>query len=138
MSDSKPSHAKRTALVQTTLPQTDAKKARYEAASLSQEAPRTRVVRMRRKGGKVVQDCDVYVGRRCTMGGWNLPESKWHNPFVARDRDRSVAAAQYREWIQKQPELMAALGELKGKVLGCWCAPQSCHADVLAELADRV
>ena len=91
---------------------------------------------MRRKGGKVVQDCDVYVGRRCTMGGWNLPESKWHNPFVVA-RDRSLAVAQYREWIQKQPELMAALGELKGKVLGCWCAPQSCHADVLAELADR-
>lgn len=28
-------------------------------------------------------------------------------------------------------------GELRGKVLGCWCAPKMCHGDVLAELAER-
>jgi hypothetical protein len=27
--------------------------------------------------------------------------------------------------------------ELKGKVLGCWCKPDACHGDVLAELADE-
>jgi hypothetical protein len=44
----------------------------------------------------------------------------------------------YRVWIQTQPQLMAALGELRGKVLGCWCKPlAACHGDVLAELADR-
>jgi hypothetical protein len=42
----------------------------------------TTVVHMKRAGGKVVQDCDVYIGRRMTMGGWNLPQSKWHNPFT--------------------------------------------------------
>jgi hypothetical protein len=35
-----------------------------------------------------------------------------------------------------QPELMAALGEIRGKVLGCWCKPAACHGDVLARLAD--
>ena len=29
------------------------------------------------------------------------------------------------------------LAELKGKRLGCFCHPQPCHGDVLAELADR-
>ena len=27
--------------------------------------------------------------------------------------------------------------ELKGKTLGCWCKPDPCHGDVLAELADK-
>jgi hypothetical protein len=31
---------------------------------------------------------------------------------------------------------MAALPELKGRVLGCWCAPLACHGDVLAQLAN--
>lgn len=26
--------------------------------------------------------------------------------------------------------------ELKGKILGCWCAPLPCHGDTLAELAN--
>lgn len=33
---------------------------------------------------------------------------------------------------------MKDLHELKGKVLGCWCAPNSCHGDVLTELADLI
>ena len=35
------------------------------------------VVRIRRKGDRVVQDCDIYIGRAWTMGGWNLSRSKW-------------------------------------------------------------
>lgn len=70
---------------------------------------------------------DVYIGR----------PSKWGNPFeIGRDgRNREQVIAKYREWIQTQPDLMAALPELRGKVLGCWCAPRSCHGDVLVELA---
>ena len=33
---------------------------------------------------------------------------------------------------------MSHIHELKGKVLGCWCAPQACHGDTLAELANRI
>lgn len=99
---------------------------------------KTRVVRLRRQGGKIVQDCDVYVGRQCTRGGWNLPRSKWANPFFAKTpADRAKITEQYRKWIAHQPELLAALPELKGRVLGCWCHPAPCHAHVLAELADK-
>ncbi len=70
---------------------------------------------------------DVYVGR----------PSKWGNPFViGQDGTREEVVQKYREWLIQQPELMAALKELRRQVLGCWCAPESCHADVLAALAN--
>jgi hypothetical protein len=64
--------------------------------------------------------------------------SKWGNPFViGRDGSRDQVIAKYRAWIVRQPALMAALHELRGKDLVCWCAPERCHADVLLELANR-
>ena len=70
---------------------------------------------------------DVYIGRG----------SKWGNPFViGRDGTRKEVIQKYRVWIMAQPELIAALPELKGKVLGCWCCPQECHGDVLVAMAE--
>lgn len=76
----------------------------------------------------------IYIGR----------PSKWGNPYshtagtLAQFRvgTRSEAVAAYRAWLPTQPHLMAALPELRGKALGCWCAPLPCHGDVLAELAN--
>lgn len=77
---------------------------------------------------------DVYIGR----------PSKWGNPFthitsketlaqyIVPTREAAVAA--YEGWVRSQPLLMAALPELKDKTLGCWCAPLSCHGDVLIKL----
>jgi len=68
---------------------------------------------------------DVYIGR----------PSKWGNPFIiGRDGTRAQVIAEYRAWLLKQPALLASLAELDGRVLGCWCAPQACHGDVLIEL----
>jgi len=70
---------------------------------------------------------DVYIGR----------PSKWGNPFaIGKDSTREQVIAKYRHWLISQTALIAALPELKGKTLGCWCAPQACHGDVLAELAN--
>ncbi|HTU90417.1 MAG TPA: DUF4326 domain-containing protein [Gemmataceae bacterium] len=70
---------------------------------------------------------DVYIGR----------PSKWGNPFViGKDGTREEVIAKYEAWFIRQPALMAALPELRGKVLGCWCAPHACHGDILARLAD--
>jgi hypothetical protein len=70
----------------------------------------------------------VYIGR----------PSKWGNPFeIGKDGDRETVIRKYREWVVTQPNLMAALPELRGKVLGCWCSPKACHGDVLAPLANR-
>ena len=78
---------------------------------------------------------DVYIGR----GPDPLTgvEGKWGNPFhIGKDGTRAEVLAKHREWVVRQPELMAAIGELKGKRLGCWCRPARCHGDTLAELAD--
>ena len=78
---------------------------------------------------------DVYIGR----------PSKWGNPFSHKDgtlakfrvATREEAISKYRAWILSQPDLVAAARrELRGKVLGCWCHPLTCHGDVLAELAN--
>lgn len=73
---------------------------------------------------------DIYIGR----------PSHWGNPFVVgKDGSYEEVVQKYREWIVKQPELMASLHELKDKTLGCWCKPyHPCHGDVLAELADKL
>lgn len=71
---------------------------------------------------------DVYVGR----------PSKWGNPFtIGRDGTRAEVIVKYEQWLDEQPELMDDLPELHGKVLGCWCAPAACHADVLVRRAHR-
>lgn len=83
----------------------------------------------------LTDEFDVYIGREVPDHG--RPASKWGNPFVMADEsdaERQRAIDSYREWIAEQPELLAALGELKGKRLGCWCAPKPCHGDVLVEL----
>ena len=78
---------------------------------------------------KFYQQYDVYIGR----------PSKWGNPFViGKDGDRNEVIQMYREWIVKQPHLMAALPELKNKTLGCFCHPAACHGDVLAELVNAL
>lgn len=63
--------------------------------------------------------------------------SFWGNPFhIGVDGTRSEVIAQYRQMVLSRPDMLARLPELQGKVLGCWCKPKQCHADVLAELAD--
>jgi hypothetical protein len=101
------------------------------------------VVKLSRKGGVVVQDCDVYIGRRVARGGWNLPSSKWHNPFVAKDSNpESVQEAVnlYEKYVRKSPGLMDSIEELRGKRLGCWCKTSPgapCHGDVLVKLLNE-
>jgi hypothetical protein len=69
----------------------------------------------------------VYIGR----------PSKWGNPFVVgRDGTREQVIERYEAWLLENEELMAALAQLRGKVLGCWCAPRACHGDVLVRLAN--
>jgi hypothetical protein len=62
--------------------------------------------------------------------------TEWGNPFVIpADGDRATVIAKYRDYLPGQPSLLGRLPELKGKALGCWCAPQPCHGDVLKETA---
>ena len=93
----------------------------------------TTVVHLKRTGGQVVQDCDLYIGRACNMGGWRLKQSKWHNPFSVKQYGRDGALEKYEKYI-RESELMNDLHELRGKRLGCWCKPEKCHGDILVKL----
>lgn len=78
----------------------------------------------------------VYVGR----------PTKWGNPYshlpsridtVMLVQDRDEAIIMFRGWLEDHPKIVAAAQkELKGKDLVCWCAPESCHADILLEIAN--
>ncbi len=93
------------------------------------------VVHLRRSKGKIIQDCDVYIGRVCNMGGWRLNQSKWHNPYSVKQYGRDGALNRYRTYIESNTNnLLNDLHELDGKSLGCWCKPSPCHGDILREL----
>ena len=78
---------------------------------------------------------DVYIGRAVPRRGYKA--SKWANPYkVGVDGTRDEVIDKYAEWLHAHPELLACLPELEGKVLGCWCAPERCHGDVLAEMVN--
>lgn len=99
------------------------------------------LVRIRRKNGVVVQDCDLYIGRAMNMGGWRLPKSKWHNPFTIKEYgSREIVCQKYLEYIINS-ELFHQIPELESQVLGCWCdKPKDnrhkfyCHGCVLIYL----
>lgn len=70
---------------------------------------------------------DVYIGR----------PSIWGNPFViGRDGTRDEVIRKYKQWLEGQPDLVKRTSELRGKRLGCFCAPRPCHGDILVEFAD--
>jgi hypothetical protein len=70
---------------------------------------------------------DVYIGR----------PSKWGNCFeIGKDGTREEVVEKYEKWLMTQEKLLSEIGELKGKILGCWCAPKACHGDILAKLAN--
>jgi len=98
--------------------------------------PKCRVVHKNR------ESFDVYIGRGV--------DSKWGNPYSHKDdsiaefrvASKKEAIEKYGDYLMSNPELMKALPELKGKVLGCWCEDANgngkCHGDVLAELVNKL
>jgi len=62
----------------------------------------------------------------------------WGNPFeLPADGDRDTVIRNYAEhYLPHKPSLIARLPDLRGKALGCWCAPEPCHGDVLKEWAE--
>ena len=82
-----------------------------------------------------MQGCDIYIGRACNMGGWHLPQSKWHNPYTTK-RYGAEAITLFEQYIRNSA-LINDIEELRGKVLGCWCKPSPCHGDVLIKILNE-
>jgi hypothetical protein len=77
---------------------------------------------------------DVYIGR-----AGKGQDGYFGNPFpLEREAQRSLVLAKYRDYFQARitsdPEFKRRVEELKGKRLGCFCAPKHrCHGDTIAE-----
>ena len=60
------------------------------------------------------------------------------NPFrIGVHGDRARVILLYRRHLREKPALVERIRRnLQGALLECWCAPEACHADVIAEVAD--
>lgn len=67
--------------------------------------------------------------------------TQFGNPFRLNEDGgeytREESVNKYREWfknqIQDDPSFREAVEDLRGKTLGCWCRPKTCHGDVIIE-----
>ena len=87
----------------------------------------TTVVNLRREA------FDVYIGR-----AGKGKDGTFGNPYrVSRWVDVEQALVSFRLYflnrIDTDPEFKKRVLELRGKRLGCFCAPGLCHGDVISE-----
>jgi hypothetical protein len=73
----------------------------------------------------------VYIGRAADIGCWR---ASGRTRSVSQEADRAAVIAEYERWLGLQRHLIDALPEPAGRDLVCWCAPLSCHGDVLLRL----
>ena len=87
---------------------------------------------------------NVYIGRGriVFIDGKRFPEynSIWANPFKV-ENNREDVITQYELYIRRKinsdDNIKRLLLDLKGKTLGCWCKPNSCHGDILLKLIEE-
>jgi len=77
---------------------------------------------------KYKENYDIYAGRGSIFG----------NPFViGKDGDRGEVVEKFRVYfydrIKNDESFRLSVLQLKGKILGCFCKPKSCHCDIIVE-----
>lgn len=87
---------------------------------------------------------DVYIGRGSPFGNpYSVRPSSFDGAIRVSSTDEAIS--RYRTWLLSEFVLIpgwikpthAQIASLHGKVLGCFCAPNRCHGEVLIELAER-
>lgn len=75
--------------------------------------------------------CDIYCGRPSIYG----------NPFeIGRDGTRDDVIEKYKSYFYKKikdPKFKQKVFLLRGKKLGCWCAPLRCHLEVIIDYLEN-
>lgn len=78
---------------------------------------------------------DVYIGR-----AGKGQDGYFGNPFPLKPGGATIE--RYKEYfgnkIDNDPIFKARILELKGKTLGCFCKPNSCHGDIIAEYLNNL
>ena len=77
---------------------------------------------------------DVYIGRG--KDPFTGETSIWKNPFIiGRDGSRKDVLKKFEKYLPENKYLMSRLGELRGKILGCWCEEdEECHGDIIIKI----
>lgn len=80
---------------------------------------------------------DIYIGR-----AGHGEEGYFGNPYSRyRDGGRERSIALFRQYfydrLEKDPEFKRRVFELHGKKLGCFCKPENCHGDIIAEYLNK-
>jgi hypothetical protein len=84
--------------------------------------------------------------QRSRRRGWRKPPgavivdrtSRWGNKFKVADYGRQRALELYEQWLLRQPQLLAQLPTLRGRLLACYCQlDEPCHGDLLARWANE-
>jgi hypothetical protein len=94
------------------------------------------------KAGNAVvvnQKTDLATIRYAEMNGLYVRAdrfSDWGNPFeMGKDGNRSEVCDNYENhYLPFKPSILKKINDLKGRALGCWCAPERCHCDTLIKL----
>jgi len=89
---------------------------------------------------------NCYIGRGgiVFIDGCRFPKSGsiWANPFkISKTQTRDDVLKLYEEYIKKKiidEDLHEELEKLRGKNLGCWCAPDKCHGDILLKILESL
>ena len=81
---------------------------------------------------------DVYIGR-----DENDVPSGFGNPFIIGEHgDRDAVLEKYIHYFEGRmradPVFKQKVLALKGKKLGCYCKPESCHGDVIVEYLNNL
>lgn len=78
----------------------------------------------------------AYVGRPSTFGNpWTFKGSGIDSIHVVKDRKTAIAC--FKKYVKTNLAIaQLAKRHLKGKDLSCWCSPESCHAEILMEVAN--
>lgn len=95
--------------------------------------PETRVVNRR------TEEFDVYIGRGSEWGNPYSHQAGTKALYVVGTRREAIDA--YESYLLDRINeggwpFIERVAALKGKRLGCYCAPLPCHGDVLARAAD--
>ena len=86
------------------------------------------------------KEVQVYVGRKSTTVPSDFPgaDGRYGNPYIVDVHGtREEVVALYKKMLFSDTPFAIALRKeitekLKGKILGCWCAPRKCHAEIIA------
>jgi hypothetical protein len=115
------------------------------------EATKWRRLVVRHRAAWVGEEDYVYAGRLCRGApegdacswGNKVTKVRWrggrarNNAGQKNVEEQQRAVREHRAWLLANPQEMArARAELRGKRLGCWCAPDPCHGHTLAEVAN--